>query len=178
MVAVRDRRARRVGRRSVRSERSGVQARRVAGSAKTLSACAADTLRGLRTVAITADALLRRDEALELACVVHAGLTDDAAFGNVLLAQAGLPAVVADREELRGIFAADVALFAQPGALKAAAVRFAAEPALRERFGSVLAADARRRFAPRRSAIRVVDLLGAARFGLERAGARTSDTPL
>ena len=50
--------------------------------------------------------------------------------------------------------------------------------ALRARFGDLVAADARRRFSPRRSAIRVVDLLCAARFGLERPGRARSDSPL
>ena len=53
----------------------------------------------------------------ELACVVHLGLTDDAAFGNVLLAQAGIPAIVLAYEELRALFADDVALICERNAI-------------------------------------------------------------
>lgn len=149
----------------------------VAGTAEEIEATSR-ALPGVRTLAVTADMLLGRGDAVEVACVVHAGLTDDAAFGNVLLAQAGIPAVVGEREELRAIFAADVALFAARDDVAAAAARFTGDAALRAQLGRTLAADARRRFSPRRSAIRVVDLLCAARFGLERPGERSSDTPL
>lgn len=122
--------------------------------------------------------LLLGEERRELACVVHVGFTDASAFGNVLLAQGGLPAVVDDREDLRALFASDVALFAPRAAIGAQAGRLVEDLALRARFGDLVAADARRRFSPRRSAIRVVDLLCAARFGLERPGPARSDSPL
>ena len=125
---------------------------------------------------VTAEMLLG-GEALALACVVHAGLTDDAAFGNVLLAQAGLPAVVANAA-LRRIFADDVAIVCEAAELGLSIARLVEDPALRLRYGALVAADSRRRFSPRRSAIRVVDLLCAARFGLERPGVARSDTPL
>ena len=132
---------------------------------------------GRPVVAVTAELLLGSVEPLEVACVVHAGLTDDGAFGNVLLAQAGLPAVVASGH-LRALFASDVALVARAGEVASAVKRFTDDPTERTRYGDLVAADARRRFSPRRSAIRVVDLLCASRFGLERAGERLSDTPL
>ena len=123
-----------------------------------------------RLVAIT-PAMLLGEGAADLACVVHAGLSDDAAFGNVLLAQSGLPAVAFATNALRSLFPPDVALLVEPGSpatLRDTVARFVSDPSFRARYGRMLAADARRRFAPRRSAIRVVDLLCAARFGLER----------
>ncbi len=106
----------------------------------------------------------------ELACVVHSGSTDEAAFGNVLLAQAGIPAVVLDNRRVACALSPTTSrsLRARCASRSASCKirrRPAVAPALRR---DVLAADARRRFSPRRSAIRVVDLLCAARFGLER----------
>ncbi|HEY6326846.1 MAG TPA: glycosyltransferase, partial [Candidatus Cybelea sp.] len=118
-------------------------------------------------VAITPKMLLGKRE-LELACVVHLGLTDPGAFGNVLLAQAGIPAIVLDRDELRAIFAPDVALIGGRDSLAENVARLLADPVERRRYGELARADARRRFSPRRSAIRVVDLLCASRYGLER----------
>jgi GT2 family glycosyltransferase len=115
--------------------------------------------------------------AVEVACIVHGGSTDDGAFGNVLLAQSGLPAVVYD-DGLAPLFTPDVALIAQPGELTECMARLLNETQARAQYGTLLAADARRRFSPRRSAIRVVDLLCAARFGLERPAAARSNTPL
>jgi hypothetical protein len=113
-----------------------------------------------------------------VACVVHLGLTDESGFGNVLLAQAGLPAIVLDRAELRGLFAPDVALIGGSEQIAEAVGWMCSDPSARARYGRLVAADARRRFSPRRSAIRVVDLLCAARFGLERPAPARSDTPL
>ncbi len=123
--------------------------------------------RGYTPVRITSKAILE-GECPELACVVHCGLTDDSAFGNVVLAQAGLPAVVLARGAPRALFASDVALVRERGEIGAAVEQMAGDRGVRVRYGQLLAADARRRFSPRRSAIRVVDLLCAARFGLER----------
>lgn len=148
----------------------------IAGDDDTVSACDLPKL-GDRAVRITPEMLLG-EKRVELACVVHAGLTDDAAFGNVLLAQAGLPAVVGDRHELRALFAADVAPICGGDGVMGAVERFCADPALRARYGRLVEADSRRRFSPRRSAIRIVDLLCAARFGLERPAAARSNTPL
>jgi GT2 family glycosyltransferase len=128
------------------------------------------------TLRITPQMLLG-DGSAELACVLHLDLSDDSAFGNVLLAQAGLPAVVVETGGLRGLFPPDVALTIQRGSREGkiadAVTRFAGDVSVRERYGSLIAADSRRRFSPRRSAIRVVDLLCAARFGLERPVNRT-----
>jgi GT2 family glycosyltransferase len=132
---------------------------------------------GDAAVRITPEMLLG-DGGAELACVIHLGSTDEAAFGNVLLAQAGLPAVVLATERLRAIFAPDVAFMCGRDEVEDCVARLTADIDLRVRFGELVAADARRRFSPRRSAIRVVDLLCAARFGLERPGAARSDTPL
>ncbi len=132
---------------------------------------------GNPTLRITAQALLDGGD-YELACVVHLGLTDQSAFGNVLLACAGLPAIVLATDELRALFAPDVAFFAARDEIAASVARLIAEPGLRIRYGNLIAADARRRFSPRRSAIRVVDLLCAARFGLERPGKARSNSPL
>lgn len=112
--------------------------------------------------------LLLGGGACDVACVVHLGLTDDAAFGNVLLAQAGLPAVVLATQELRALFADDVALICERGEIAARIAQLVSDLPARRSYGERVAADARRRFSPRRSAIRVVDLLCAARFGLER----------
>lgn len=129
-------------------------------------------------VRMTPEMLLAGTGSVEVACVVHLGLSDDAAFGNVLLAQAGIPAVVVDTPELRAIFAQDVALFVGDVGIEVAVQRFVNDAALRERYGARLAADASRRYSPRRTAIRVVDLLCAARFGLERVGVAKSNSPL
>jgi GT2 family glycosyltransferase len=131
---------------------------------------------GARIVPLTPASLLGGGST-GVACVVHLGLTDDAAFGNVLLAEAGLPAVVLDRAELRALFAPDVALVAERDGIADAVKRLLSDAHAREYYGKVVGADARRRFSPRRSAIRVVDLLIAARFGLERPAAARSNAP-
>lgn len=127
---------------------------------------------GYPVVRITPGMLLGGEERAPVACVVHCGLTDDAAFGNVLLAQAGIPAIVLPHDGLREIFAADVAILAQQSELPRATARFVGDAGARNSYGELVAADSRRRFSPRRSAIRVVDLLCAARFGLERPATR------
>ena len=114
---------------------------------------------------------------VDVACIVHGGWTDAAAFGNVLLAQAGIPAVALDSPEVRAIVAADTALFAEVGRLREAIAHFTGDVESRRRYGRAIAADSRRRFSPRRSAIRVVDLLCAARFGLERPARARRDAP-
>jgi GT2 family glycosyltransferase len=133
---------------------------------------------GLKVVPVSAPMLLGDAETREVACVVHLGLTDASAFGNVLLAQAGLPAVVLAREELRALFAPDVAFIAQREEIEQFTAQLVADPAARLHYGMLLAGDAQRRFSPRRSAIRVVDLLCAARFGLERPADARTDTPV
>ncbi|HXO17368.1 MAG TPA: hypothetical protein VN909_04285, partial [Candidatus Dormibacteraeota bacterium] len=90
----------------------------------------------------------------------------------------GLPAVVLAAAELRALFAPDVALLSQADAIVDSVARFVLDPSLRLRYGTLVAADARRRFSPRRSAIRVVDLLCASRFGLERPAPARTNTPL
>lgn len=127
-------------------------------------------------VRITQEMLLGKREG-RFACVIHLGLTDPSAFGNVLLAQAGIPAVVLARDELRALFASDVALVGERSSLVDGVARMLADPAARVRYGELVAADARRRFSPRRSAIRVVDLLCAARFGLERRARARANQP-
>jgi hypothetical protein len=122
--------------------------------------------------------LLGGGERVPVTCVVHCGLTDGAAFGNVLLGQAGIPAIVLGHEGLQTVFAPDVALFAQRSDLRSATARLVDGASLREWYGHRVASDSRRRFSPRRSAIRVVDLLCAARFGLERPAAARTNSPL
>ncbi len=133
---------------------------------------------GYHVVRITPRMLLGEGDGIKVACIVHCGLTDDAAFGNVLLAQAGLPAIALTGQSLEAIFAADVASLTPRAGLSDAAARFVTDAGLREGYGRLVAADSRRRFSPRRSAIRVADLLCAARFGLERSAAARSNTPL
>jgi hypothetical protein len=147
---------------------------------ETVAVCGdgAEVLRGDNVIRVTAEMLLGQSDPIEVACVVHADLTDDAAFGNVLLAQAGIPAVALDRPDLRAVFAGDVALFSDENGIQAAAQRFVDDVSLRESYGRRVAADASRRFSPRRTAIRVVDLLCTARFGLERPGKARSNSPL
>ncbi|MEO6835620.1 MAG: glycosyltransferase family 2 protein, partial [Candidatus Tumulicola sp.] len=96
---------------------------------------------------------------IDVACILQAGLTDESAFGNVLLAQSELPTVAVAGEELSTLFAPDVALVAQRGEIAGHIAHLLADPDARDRYGRSVAADARRRFSPRRSAIRVVDLL-------------------
>lgn len=119
-------------------------------------------------MALTAEMLLGERDAGEFACIVHLGLTDAAAFGNVLLAMGGLPTVALATDELRAIFAPDVAVVCERDALTKAIALLVRDAHARRRYGTLAAADAHRRFSPRRSAIRIVDLLCAARFGLER----------
>lgn len=119
---------------------------------------------------ITPEMLLEK-HCYPLACVVHLGLSDASAFGNVLLAQAGIPAIVAARSELRALFQEDVALIGPLPDLAPLITRMCEDASLRAEYGARLAGDAKRRYSPRRSTIRVVDLLCAARFGLERSAA-------
>lgn len=114
---------------------------------------------------------------VDAACILQAGSTDESAFGNVLLAQSGLPNVVL-AGELQSLFAPDVASAIDPAGLSSSVERFVSDPLVRWRQGAVVAADAKRRFSPRRSAIRVVDLSCAARFGLERPAERQLDSPV
>jgi hypothetical protein len=129
-----------------------------------------------RIVRLTPSMLLGEGSG-ELACVLHLGLTDESGFGNVLLAQAGIPAVVLATDELRALFPPDVALIGDGASIAQSIARLIGDPPARARYGKLVAADASRRFSPRRSAIRVVDLLCAARFGLERPAPARSNTP-
>jgi len=131
---------------------------------------------GDRIVRLTPDRLLD-GPATELAGVVHLGLTDEAAFGNVLLAACGIPAVVLDTAPMRRLFADDVALVSDAGGIAQAVEQLRSDPVARAHYGRVVASDARRRFSPRRSAIRIVDLLVASRFGLERPAVARSNAP-
>lgn len=147
----------------------------VAGSDADVQRCGLD---GDAFARITPEMLLGTAPPVELACVAHVSLTDDAAFGNVLLAQRGIPAVVCARPELEAIFAHDVAVITAASEIRDAVMQMAGDAGARDRYGALAAADARRRFSPRRSAVRVVDLLCAARFGMERPGLAVSNTPL
>ena len=143
-----------------------------------LEAAAGLDLTGLdaKIVPLTPSSFLAGASA-DVACVVHVGLTDDAAFGNVLLAEAGIPAIVVDAPELRALFAPDVALVTERERIADAVTRLLRDAQAREHYGRVVATDARRRFSPRRSAIRIVDLLVAARFGLELPALARSNAP-
>jgi hypothetical protein len=79
---------------------------------------------------------------------------------------------------LRPLFAPDVAMIGEAAALADSVAHLAGDVAARISYGKLVAADSRRRFSPRRSAIRVVDLLCAARFGLERPSSARTNTPL
>jgi GT2 family glycosyltransferase len=114
---------------------------------------------------------------VDAACVLQAGPTDESAFGNVLFAQSRLPNIVFTGE-LQSLFAPDVACEIDPEGLSACVETFVTDAFARRRDGALVAADTRRRFSPRRSAIRVVDLLCAARFGLERPAERKLDSPV
>jgi GT2 family glycosyltransferase len=131
-----------------------------------------------RTIDLTPDVLLGRAEAIEVACVLHAGLTDESAFGNVLLAQAPLATVAFDCPELHGLFATDVVDGSSGSELADHLSRLLLDATSRARRAAYSSADARRRFSPRRSAVRVVDLLCAARFGPERPAPAKSNSPL
>lgn len=148
----------------------------VVGIAGELSGIATNEL-GAQVVRATPEMLLGDGPVVQVACVVQAGWTDEAAFGNVLLAQAGIPAVALDREEVRAIVASDVAIFCGAGELRDAITGFIGDPEQRRRYARLIADDSKRRFSPRRSAIRVVDLLCAARFGFERPAEALRDRP-
>lgn len=126
---------------------------------------------------ITTAMLLGAEEA-DLACAVHLGLSDAAAFGNVLLSLAGIPAIVLARDDLRALFAPDVAMMCSEERIDETVATMLNDGKRRAEYGRRVEGDARRRFSPRRSAIRVVDLLCAARFGLERPASAVSDSPL
>ncbi len=160
-----------------RSEDPACSVVAVAGSDADVYA-AQGAFEGVEIVPVLAPMLLGGDRTIEVACVVHVGLTDESAFGNVLLAQAGLPAVVLACEELAPLFALDVAPIVPRDEIAQLTARMIADPAARARYGALAAADAQRRFSPRRSAIRVVDLLCTARFGLERPSPARTDTPI
>jgi len=115
---------------------------------------------------------------IEVSCLIAAGLTDESSFGNVMLAQAELPTVAVASDELRALLSPDVSLMAERGEMADRVSRLFADLDARARYGTTAAADARRRFSPRRSAIRVVDLLCAARFGLQKYASASSDSPL
>lgn len=115
---------------------------------------------------------------LRVVGVLQLGFTDAAAFGNALLAQAELATLVLEGETAAALLAADVVARVRPQDIAAKIAAWQKDPADRKRYARWGAADARRRFSPRRSAIRVVDLLCAARFGLEREGVAVSNTPL
>ncbi|HEY1653924.1 MAG TPA: glycosyltransferase family 2 protein [Candidatus Tumulicola sp.] len=142
-----------------------------APAASELGACLGDRV-------TQADLLGERANRIEIACVLQAGLTDASAFGNVLLAQAELATVVLAETEPAALLAPDVVSTAARGDVAAQISRLFADPGARARLAARSAADARRRFSPRRSAIRVIDLLCAARFGLERPASARSNTPL
>jgi GT2 family glycosyltransferase len=113
-----------------------------------------------------------------VACALVAGLTDRAAFGNVVLARAALPAAIVPDRTLRQLFPSDVAPSVRPGEVAERLQGFLTDPAARARCGALIAAEAHRRFTPRRTAIRIVDLLCAARFGYERPARARSNAPL
>jgi GT2 family glycosyltransferase len=123
-------------------------------------------------------AMLLGAEEIGIACAVHLGLSDAAAFGNVLLALAGVPAIALASDEVRALFAPDVAMIRSQERIDDAVATMLEDGQRRAAYGRRLSSDVRRRFSPRRSAIRVVDLLCAARFGLERPARALSDTPL
>lgn len=170
-----------------------IQADRIAETLAALDALAA-RIPAFRVVAVASDdaaGLVRRfgerarlvdpldrSDAVDVACLLHAGLTDESAFGNVLLAQAPLATVALASDDLRALFAPDVIERSQDGELAGHLSQFVLDAGLRGRRAVWSSADARRRFSPRRSAIRVVDLLCAARFGPERAAAARSNSPI
>ena len=133
-----------------------------------LEAEASASAGGVVLTRITPGMLLGKDR-YPLACAVHLGLSDPSAFGNVLLAQAGIPAIVAARDDLLALFQEDVALIGPQANLAPLISRMCHDPSLRAEHGARLAGDSKRRYSPRRSAIRVVDLLCTARFGVERS---------
>jgi GT2 family glycosyltransferase len=113
-----------------------------------------------------------------VAGVLHAGLTDPSAFGNVLLAQGDVPSIVVDAAELRPLFASDVAAYCSAAGAGHAISTIVDDVAERARMARDGAADARRRFSPRRSAIRAIDLLCASRFGFERPAPAKTNAPI
>ncbi|MGZ3496583.1 MAG: glycosyltransferase [Vulcanimicrobiaceae bacterium] len=114
--------------------------------------------------------LLERDgrepESVDFAVVT--GLTDSCAYGNGLLSSAGIASVAVDGVEIRRVLDDDTAWLGTESELANLARRAHEHRDERLRLGRLAATDARHRFAPRRSAMRVIDLARAARFGLER----------
>jgi len=105
-------------------------------------------------------------------------LTDPYAFANVRLGLTGVPIVARDLPSLRRIYADDLVAFANETYLVDAAAALFDDAARRADVSRYLPEDCRRRFSPRRSAMRALDLARAARFGPERPAPRRSDAPL
>ncbi len=149
----------------------------VAGSDADVGALALGEI-DVEIVRVTPELLLSARDHLGCNGVIHAGLTDDSAFGNVVLARAGIPAIVLDRAELRALFSTDVASFTDAAGLRERVEELVADPEAQARLGRLVAADAKRRFAPRRSAIRIVDLLCTARCGFEAPASALGNAPV
>lgn len=104
-------------------------------------------------------ALLEHRQPHEVAALVS-GRADAYGFGALLASYAGIACIDASD--------------AAPGRIE----RLVCDPHERARTGAESSADARRRGAPRRSAMRVIDLARVARFGLERGGRATANAPI
>ncbi len=108
---------------------------------------------------IDAAALLERRDRRDVAAALI-GRADPYGFGALLAAYGGIACVEADQ--------------AAPERLE----RLVGDCEERARAGAEAAQDARRRGAPRRSAMRVLDLARVARFGLERPGRALANAPI
>ena len=108
----------------------------------------------------------REPESVDFA--VLAGLTDPCAYANGLLSVAGIASVAVDGAEIRRVLDDDTAWLGGDDELVSLVRRAYDRREERLQLGKRAAIDARHRFAPRRSAMRVIDLARAARFGLER----------
>jgi hypothetical protein len=95
-------------------------------------------------VRISSEMILSEQRAGDFACVLHLGLTDGAAFGNVLLAMGGFPTIALATGELRAIFADDVAVVCEGEAIADSVARLVRDAEARRRYGTLAAADAER----------------------------------
>ncbi len=132
----------------------------------------------LEIVALDGQMLFAHGEPTYLDVAIFAGLTDTCAYGNVLLARAGIPTVVLEHAATRRIYADDVAFIGSTSALPSLAERALRDVASRRAKATCAVADFSRRFSPRRSAMRVLDLARVARSGLERPARARADSPI
>lgn len=134
---------------------------------------------GFEPLLVPAAALLEAGRPLEVDAIAVDEETDAASYGNVLLARSGVPIVTTSGSRMSALFTPEVLVHAQASDGLGTALRAVFSDRVSAlRRAEEAAAEARRRFSARRSAMRLSDLASAARFGPERPGTRRADSPI